>query len=173
VQFSYSRTTLLTIDEPVVAPKGLVYSTSPRRAEGDNGRSYFIKGHENNEAIFAEIGGCILANAVGLPVPAVALCDFEDAQFAGSEDLGGIRDVSAWLAWKLFAVQTASATFAPLRIADIEHSVDLCGGRKPVDQVVHNPVLRERDGLILSFKSFWLTVQFNAELKQRHSKYER
>jgi hypothetical protein len=97
VQFSYSRTTLLTIDDPVVAPKGLVYSTSPRRAEGEDGRSYFIKGHESNETIFAEIGGCILANALGLPVPAVALCDFEGAQFAGSEDLRGIRDVSAWL----------------------------------------------------------------------------
>ena len=96
MQFSYSRTTLLTIDEPVVAPKGLVYSTAPRRAEGDNGRSYFIKG-DNNETVFAEIAGCILANAVGLPVPAVALCAFEGAMFAGSEDLNGIRDVSAWL----------------------------------------------------------------------------
>ena len=96
MQFSYSRTTLLTIDEPVVAPKGLVYSTSPRRAEGDDGRSYFIKG-DSKETVFAEIGGCILASAVGLPVPAVALCEFEGMLFAGSADLGGIRDVSAWL----------------------------------------------------------------------------
>jgi hypothetical protein len=84
VLFSYSRTTLLTIDDPVVPPKGLVYSTSPRRAEGNDGRSYFVKGN-NNETVFAEIAGCILANAVGLPVPAVALCEFEGLQFAGSE----------------------------------------------------------------------------------------
>ncbi len=67
---------LLTIDDPVIAPKGLVYSTAPRRAEGDNGRSYFIKG-DNNETVFAEIAGCILADAVGLPVPAIALCQFD------------------------------------------------------------------------------------------------
>ena len=90
MQFSYSRTTLLTIDDPVVAPKGLVYSTSPRRAEGLNGRSYFIKGTDH-ETVFAEVAGCILANAVGLPIPAVALCDFDGTKFAGSEDLGGIR----------------------------------------------------------------------------------
>lgn len=96
MQSSYSRTTLLTIDEPVIAPKGLIYSTSPRRAEGDDRRSYFIKG-DSNETVFAEIGGCILASALGLPVPAVALCDFEGMLFAGSADLRGIRDVSAWL----------------------------------------------------------------------------
>jgi hypothetical protein len=94
--FSYSQTALTTIDDPVVPPTGLIYSTSPRRAEGSDGHSYFIKGGDR-ETIFAEIAGCILANAIGLPVPAVALCEFEGEQFAGSKDLRGIRDVSPWL----------------------------------------------------------------------------
>ena len=94
--FSYSQTALITIDDFVVPPPGLVYSTCPRRAEGSDGCSYFIKGGDT-QTIFAEIAGCILANTVGLPVPAVALCDFQGEQFAGSRDLCGIRDVSQWL----------------------------------------------------------------------------
>lgn len=86
----------MTVDDPVVAPVGLIYSTSPRRAEGENRRSYFIKGGDK-ETVFAELAGCVLASAVGLPVPAVALCEFEAQLFAGSEDLRGVRDVSFWL----------------------------------------------------------------------------
>jgi hypothetical protein len=77
------RVSLLTFDEKVVAPPDIIYSTSPRRAVGDDGRPYFIKGPDL-EVVFAEITGCVLAREVGLPVPDVAACYGDGETYAGS-----------------------------------------------------------------------------------------
>jgi hypothetical protein len=44
------ETDLLTIDSRVSAPEGIVYSTSPRRAEGKTATPNFIKGPEGEVA---------------------------------------------------------------------------------------------------------------------------
>lgn len=54
------KTKLWTMDSRVLSPEGVVYSTDPRTAEGENGVSYFTKG-PNIEIVFAEIAGCMLA----------------------------------------------------------------------------------------------------------------
>src|ERR1044072_3722378 len=83
------RVNLLTFDSPIQSPQGIVYSTSPRRAEAEGG-SYFIKGPEV-EVVFAEIAGCALAREVGLPVPDVAACEGGGAPYVrrlrGTDDL--------------------------------------------------------------------------------------
>src|SRR5262249_41819380 len=92
-----ARVPLLTIDEQVRAPYEVVYSTNPRRAEGSNHLSYFIKG-PNIEIVFAEIAGCLLAKEVGLQVPDVAACEFEGETYAGSVKVGdAVRDIEPWL----------------------------------------------------------------------------
>ena len=74
---------LATLDEVVGQSAGLVYSTQPRRAVGSNGVDYFVKGPDP-EIVFAELAGCSLARAVGIPVAAVDLCMFEGQRYAGS-----------------------------------------------------------------------------------------
>lgn len=59
---------LSTLDVPVNAPEGVIYSSSPRRAEGEGGHSYFVKGPEV-EVAFAELVGCSFAAEVELIVP--------------------------------------------------------------------------------------------------------
>lgn len=91
------ETDLLTLDSVVSAPEGIVYSTSPRRAEGIDGHSYFIKGPEI-EVAFAELTGCLFAIEVGLIVPEVAVCSFGDEKYCGSRRVAdSLRDVAAWL----------------------------------------------------------------------------
>jgi hypothetical protein len=93
-EFSFCITELITIDSPVSAPAGIVYSTNPHKAEAANGKTYFVKGPEP-EIVFAEIGGCLLAASVGLLVPAVAICSAEGRLYAGSEKVDqAFRDVS-------------------------------------------------------------------------------
>jgi hypothetical protein len=93
-----ARTQLLTIDELVRAPYEVVYSTTPRRAEGSNHVPYFIK-DSNLEIVFAEIAGCLLAKEVGLLVPDVAACEFVGELYAGSEKVeDAVRDIEPWLA---------------------------------------------------------------------------
>ena len=87
----------MTLDEPVGASAGLIYSTQPRRAFGVDGRDYFVKGPAPEE-VFAEVVGCRLAAAVGLPVAEVALAQFEGQRLAASvkaADLG--RNIQPWL----------------------------------------------------------------------------
>jgi len=91
------ETDLLTLDSKVSAPEGIVYSTSPRRAEGQDGASYFIKGPEV-EVVFPELAGCSFATEVGLVVPAIAVCSFGDEKYCGSRKVAdSLRDVAAWL----------------------------------------------------------------------------
>jgi hypothetical protein len=91
------RTNLITIDGPVQPPEGLVYSANPRRAEGEDGTAYFIKGSEL-EIVFAEIAGCALAREVGLPVPEVAACEFGGEVFVGTKKIDVVvRDIEPWL----------------------------------------------------------------------------
>ena len=93
-EFSFCTTELITRDVPVSAPSGIVYSTSPFIAEAANRKTYVVKGPET-EVVFAEIGGCLLASAVGIPVPPVALCKADNAWFAGSEKVDlAFRDAS-------------------------------------------------------------------------------
>ena len=89
--------TLLTLDEPVSAASGIVYSTEPKRAQGMNGQDYFVKGPEI-EVVFAEVAGCLLAAAVGIPVAPTAICTFEGQRLAGSLKVADIgRNVGPWL----------------------------------------------------------------------------
>lgn len=91
------ETDLLTLDSRVSAPEGIVYSTSPRRAEGEDGCSYFVKGPEV-EVTFPELAGCAFAIEVGLIVPPVAVCTFGDDKYCGSRKVAdSLRDVAAWL----------------------------------------------------------------------------
>src|SRR5438552_1246637 len=91
------RTNLITIDGPVLPPEGLVYSANPRRAEGEDGTPYFIKGSEL-EIVFAEMAGCALAREVGLPVPDVAACEFGGEVFVGTKKIDVVvRDIEPWL----------------------------------------------------------------------------
>lgn len=90
------RVNLLTLDDPVKSPFGVVYSTSPRRAEGENEVSYFTKGPAL-EIAFAEIAGCTLAREVGLLVPDVATCVWGEEVLAGTAHVKGDRDASHWL----------------------------------------------------------------------------
>jgi hypothetical protein len=91
-------TRLLTMDSPVVAPDGVVFSTHPRRAEGENGVSYFVKGPDI-EIVFAEVVGCMLAREAGLSVPDIALCEGDDdEQYAGSAKVdSNLRDALPWV----------------------------------------------------------------------------
>jgi hypothetical protein len=91
------RVDLLTVDEKVSAPDGIVYSTSPQTATTEDRRQFFIKGPDP-EVVFAELTGCLLAAAVGLTVPPVAVCVFGDTVYCGSQrvaDLG--RNLMPWL----------------------------------------------------------------------------
>lgn len=91
------ETELLTFDSRVSAPEGIVYSTSPRRAEGEDGHSYFIKGPDA-EITFAELAGCSFAIEVGLVVPPVAVCRFGEEKYCGSRKVAdSLRDIAAWL----------------------------------------------------------------------------
>jgi hypothetical protein len=91
------ETDLLTLDSVVSAPEGIVYSTSPRRAEGTDGHSYFVKGPDV-EIAFAELAGCAFAAEVGLIVPEIAVCTFGDDRYCGSRKVAdALRDVAAWL----------------------------------------------------------------------------
>lgn len=88
---------LFTIDGRVSAPSGVVFSTDPRRAEGEDGNSYFIKGPEL-EIVFAELAGCELAREIGLNVPNVVACRWDGETYAGSQAVeASIRDVGPFL----------------------------------------------------------------------------
>lgn len=88
---------LFTIDGKVSAPSGVVFSTDPRRAEGEDERSYFIKGPEL-EVVFAELAGCELAREMGLNVPDVAACRWQGLTYAGSRAVdASIRDVGPFI----------------------------------------------------------------------------
>lgn len=92
-----SETDLLTLDSRVSAPEGIVYSTSPRRAEGLDGQSYFVKGPDV-EVTFPELVGCSFAIEVGLVVPPVSVCSFSGDKYCGSRKVAdSLRDVAAWL----------------------------------------------------------------------------
>lgn|GEM_PF-1977362 len=93
-QFSFCVTELMTLDSHISAPSGIVYSTNPRKAGAVNGKTYVVKGPEV-ETVFAEIAGCMLAAAVEIPVPPVALCLAEENKLAGSENVEqSFRDAS-------------------------------------------------------------------------------
>lgn len=90
-------TELLTVDAPVSAPEGLVYSTGPRRASNADGIDYFVKGPAQ-EVVFAELAGCLLATEAGIPVAPVAGCVFEGDKLAGSEKVSDMaRNIEPFL----------------------------------------------------------------------------
>lgn len=91
------QTELFTLDVRVSAPEGIVYSTSPRRAEGEDGHSYFVKGPAL-DVVFAELAGCSLGAEAGLIVPEVAACSFQGEIYCGSRKVAdSLREVAAWL----------------------------------------------------------------------------
>lgn len=88
---------LLTLDEDVAGPDNIVYSTSPQTATVEDGTKYFVKGPDPIIA-FAELAGCLLAQAVGLVVAPVSVCCFESDKFCGSQEVATIgRNVAPWL----------------------------------------------------------------------------
>src|SRR3989442_11822513 len=91
-----ARINLLTLDEPVRSPLGIVYSTNPRRAEGEDEVQYFAKG-PNLEVVFAELAGCALAREVGLIVPDVVAAEFDGETYAGVAKVDGDRDAGHWI----------------------------------------------------------------------------
>jgi hypothetical protein len=94
LEFSFCTTDLITLDSPVAAPAGIVYSTNPHKAEASNGKTYFVKGPEL-EVVFGEIAGCLLASTVGITVPPVAICTAGQDKLAGSEKVDqAFRDAS-------------------------------------------------------------------------------
>jgi len=91
------RTQLLTKDSHVVAPTTIIYSTNPWVGMAVNGVEYFSKGPDL-PIVFAELAGCLLAQAVGLPVPDVAAVVDGDETFAGSASVNGaFRTIEPWL----------------------------------------------------------------------------
>lgn len=94
--FSFEIIRLMTLDDRVGGDSGIIYSTSPHKAIGEDGETYFIKGPEK-EIVFAELAGCILANAAGINVPCVRACVFDDLIYAGSREVSSLRLVAPWL----------------------------------------------------------------------------
>jgi hypothetical protein len=91
-----ARINLLTRDVPVRSPLGIVYSTEPVAAEGENRVSYITKG-PSVEVVFAELVGCTLAREVGLPVPDVAAASWDGETYAAVARVEADRDVDHWL----------------------------------------------------------------------------
>jgi hypothetical protein len=88
---------LLTLDNEVPGPVGIVYSTSPRTAIGIDGRTYYVKGC-NDAIAFAEVCGCRLAAAVGLPAPDAQVGYFGgDFYAAVAEVKSKVQNVAPWL----------------------------------------------------------------------------
>jgi hypothetical protein len=88
---------LLALNNEVIGPAGIVYSTAPKTAVGADGKTYYVKGMNNGTA-FSEVAGCLLARAAGLKVPAASICTFEDQAWAGVEEvLQPIRNIEPWL----------------------------------------------------------------------------
>jgi hypothetical protein len=88
---------LFTLDETVSGPLGMVYSTSPRTGTTKEGGTYFVKGPDQIIA-FAELAGCLLARAVDLTVPPVAVCHFAGHSYCGTQEIATIgRNVLPWL----------------------------------------------------------------------------
>jgi hypothetical protein len=102
-----AKAQLVTLDAPVTAPQGIVYSTSPRKAEGDDGITYFVKGPDS-EVVFSEVVGCLLAAEAGLPAPIPAILSAGDERFAGTQEVkGAIRDISPWMGRRRKIVNSA------------------------------------------------------------------
>jgi hypothetical protein len=81
---------------PVIAPEGLVYSTSPLSCLDTEGNSYVVKGPEPN-IVVAEALGYMLALELGIGVPEFAFAKFQDSSalwFASKKMETGLRDVS-------------------------------------------------------------------------------
>jgi hypothetical protein len=94
--FTFGSVNLTTLDGAVAEGTGLVYSTAPQRAVGDDGGDYFVKGPDR-EVVFAELAGCVLANAVGLTVPSVRACQVAGEFLAGSRLVSNIRMIAPFL----------------------------------------------------------------------------
>lgn len=88
---------LATIEEPVIGEKGKVFSTAPKVATGEDGKTYYIKGG-NSPTAFSEVAGCRLAAAVGLRVPNASICLFEGVLYGGVEEVPKPqRNIRPWL----------------------------------------------------------------------------
>lgn len=89
---------LLTEGDPVTAPQFIIYSTAPRRAIGEDGAAYFVKGMAEPAVAFAELAGCLLARSAGLPTPEPVVCAFDGRVGSGSKEAADIgRDIQPML----------------------------------------------------------------------------
>jgi hypothetical protein len=88
--FEFGTAKLSSLDGFVSENSGLVHSTRPQRATGYDSHSYFVKGPEQ-EIVFAELAGCVLANAVELPVPSARVCSFAGDLLAGTRKVSQLR----------------------------------------------------------------------------------
>ena len=94
--FSFDVIDLATLDDKMGGDSGLVYSTSPQKAIGTDDESYIVKGPDT-EVVFAELAGCVLANAVGVTVPIARACRISNVVLAGSREVSNLRVVEPWL----------------------------------------------------------------------------
>lgn len=94
--FSFGVIDLATLDEKIGGDSGLVYSTSPQKAVGMDDESYIVKGPET-EVVFAELAGCVLADAVGVTVPIARACRITNYMLAGSREVSSLRLIEPWL----------------------------------------------------------------------------
>lgn len=89
------------IDEgtAVAAPEDVVYSTQPRKATGQDGHSYYVKGPDLNITV-AEAVAHQLARNLGLNVPnfgIVVSADTDQPKFASREVPHCLRQVDEWI----------------------------------------------------------------------------
>lgn len=76
---------------------GKVYSTAPRVAIGKDGKTYYIKGR-NEQIAFSEVAGCRLAALAGLKVPNADVGVFDGDLYAAVESVPAAqRNIRPWL----------------------------------------------------------------------------
>ncbi len=88
---------LSSIEDAVQGEPGKVYSTAPRIAVDEDGKTRYVKGL-NSRTAFAEVAGCRLAAAVGLLVPKADIGNFEGELYAAVEEVPyADRNIEHWL----------------------------------------------------------------------------
>ena len=97
--FSIRQIRLAVESEKVVAPRGIVYSTSPWSALDSDGVKYIVKGPEP-EVVVPESAAYLLAKQASLTVPNFALATLPNKSglyFASEAMLTAIRDVEPFI----------------------------------------------------------------------------
>jgi hypothetical protein len=143
--FSFDVIDLATLDDKIGGDSGLVYSTSPQKAIGKDDESYIVKGPDT-EVVFAELAGCLLADAVGITVPIARACRISNVVLAGSREVSNLRLVEPWIG-KPHKVINYAEIFAAIVVDVWLGNVD-----RNMGNVIGEPV--ERDQIEFVFIDF-------------------